>query len=642
MSNPSHITAGARLRAGASRHAPVVVLALLGAALSVTLFLRARAQERDRTRDEFSRAATRCEMALRDGLDANLSELQNVAAFYRASHLVERQEFRAFVTPFLAARPGIQALEWIPRVADLERAAWEEAARRDGFTDFQFTERRVQGRMVRAGRRREYFPVYFVEPYAGNEIALGFDLASNPVRREALYQARDTGRMTASARITLVQETGDQFGFLVFSPIYHNGAPVESVADRRRSFEGLALGVFRIGDILQRALSRARPEHIDVHVFDESAPESERFLAFHASRTAPAARDPLTAAQAHACKGLHHAATITVAGRKWWILCTPTPAYIAARTSWEPWVVLAAGLLVTAVIAAYLSLALTSAARARRSADELARGKQALEAEIAERKRMERDLEAKNLELESFVYTVSHDLRAPLISMEGFAKLLADEYGGRLDDEGRDYLRRVRANVEAMNSLLMDLLELSRVGRVQEPVEAVAVGEVVAEVLEDLATMVSKSAAEVTVAAGLPTVQCSRGRVVQVFSNLISNAIKFSRDGEPPRVEIGWRATERAYHFLVKDNGIGIEPSQQHKVFEIFSRLGEKRVEGTGVGLAIVKRIVEDHGGEVGVDSAPGQGSTFWFTCPAAPVPGKEKRDAQLNGAGHHSAGGGQ
>jgi signal transduction histidine kinase len=154
--------------------------------------------------------------------------------------------------------------------------------------------------------------------------------------------------------------------------------------------------------------------------------------------------------------------------------------------------------------------------------------------------------------------------------------------------------------------------------------------------------MVSKSAAEVTVAAGLPTVQCSRGRVVQVFSNLISNAIKFSRDGEPPRVEIGWRATERAYHFLVKDNGIGIEPSQQHKVFEIFSRLGEKKVEGTGVGLAIVKRIVEDHGGEVGVDSAPGQGSTFWFTCPAAPVPGKEKRDAQLSGAGHHSAGGGQ
>jgi PAS domain S-box-containing protein len=236
--------------------------------------------------------------------------------------------------------------------------------------------------------------------------------------------------------------------------------------------------------------------------------------------------------------------------------------------------------------------------------------------DITQRKRAEQALQAKNRELESFVYTVSHDLRAPLVSLEGFAKLLADEYSERLDAQGHDYLRRLRANVSTMNSLLGDLLELSRVGRAEEPKQAVPVAQIVAEALESLAGMISRSEAHVTVARDLPTVQYSRVRLFQVFANLIGNAIKFSREGVAPQVEIEWESLNSGCRFLVTDNGIGIADGQKHKLFEIFSCLKKKDVEGTGIGLAIVKRIVENHGGQVGVESTPGEGSTFWFTVP--------------------------
>jgi PAS domain S-box-containing protein len=236
--------------------------------------------------------------------------------------------------------------------------------------------------------------------------------------------------------------------------------------------------------------------------------------------------------------------------------------------------------------------------------------------DITERKQAEKALEATNRELESFVYTASHDLQTPLASIEGFAQLLAEDYSDRLDAEGRDYLWRVRDSVAAMKALLTDLLELSRVERTEEPKEDVEVGEVVAEALENLAGTISGAGAQIVVAESLPRVRASRRRLLQVFSNLVSNAVKFSREGESPRVAIRWERLRRAYRFLVSDNGIGIEDEFKETVFDVFTRLKRKDVPGTGVGLAIVKRIVEDHGGQVGVDSKPGQGSTFWFTLP--------------------------
>lgn len=159
-----------------------------------------------------------------------MEALQDIRSYYKGSQKVNRDEFRAFVGHELEERPGIKALEWIPRVLGTERTICEEAARKEGFSEFRIVERETQGTMVPAGFREEYFGANYMEPYEGNEAALGFDLASNPVRLDALNKSRDTGLGVATARITLVQESEDQFGFLVFKPIFRNGFPAETMA----------------------------------------------------------------------------------------------------------------------------------------------------------------------------------------------------------------------------------------------------------------------------------------------------------------------------------------------------------------------------------------------------------------------------
>jgi PAS domain S-box-containing protein len=238
--------------------------------------------------------------------------------------------------------------------------------------------------------------------------------------------------------------------------------------------------------------------------------------------------------------------------------------------------------------------------------------------DITERREMEDALEAKNSELEAFVYTVSHDLRAPLVSMAGFARLLDEECGDKINEDGREYLQRIHNNITSMSALLTDLLELSRIGRVEEHKEDVAVSDVIEKVIEEHAILLEEAGAQVDITGNLPTVHGSRTRLAQVFSNFVTNALKFSREGVAPRIEVGCEQVDGAFRFHVKDNGIGIKESDISKVFTIFSRLRQKDVEGSGIGLAIVKRVIEDHGGQVGVESTPGEGSTFWFTLPAA------------------------
>ncbi|MBL8094080.1 MAG: GAF domain-containing protein [Anaerolineales bacterium] len=232
-------------------------------------------------------------------------------------------------------------------------------------------------------------------------------------------------------------------------------------------------------------------------------------------------------------------------------------------------------------------------------------------------------LRAKNAELEAFVYTVSHDLQAPVVSMRGFASLLQNRHRDQFDERGALYIDRIAANAEYLSRLLNDLLELSRVGRLEEPDEVLASGDVVKAVLEDLRAALKERGVNVMMTSTWPQVRFSRVRLRQVFSNLVSNAIKFLGTQPQPRIEIGWRlqvGEPALVEFWVRDNGIGIHPDYHQRVFRPFQRLKVVEVDGTGVGLSIVRRIVEGRGGAVHVESTPGQGATFYFTAPLVAV----------------------
>lgn len=227
------------------------------------------------------------------------------------------------------------------------------------------------------------------------------------------------------------------------------------------------------------------------------------------------------------------------------------------------------------------------------------------------------ELEAKNVELERSTYTVSHDLKAPLTTIMGFAGVLEQQIAGFERPDMLADCRRISAAAERMHLLLDRLLEFSRIGRIDGVVESVDLGRPAREAIDQLAAECRERGVTVHVAADLPVVQGDPLRLQQVFENLIQNAVKYLGDQVAPRVEVGFRHEKKGPVIFVRDNGVGIAPKHHRRIFGLFEQL-DAQSKGTGVGLAIVQRIVESHGGRVWVESVgvPGRGSTFCFTLP--------------------------
>ena len=243
--------------------------------------------------------------------------------------------------------------------------------------------------------------------------------------------------------------------------------------------------------------------------------------------------------------------------------------------------------------------------------------------DITERKKAEedrenliRELTAKNAELERFTYTVSHDLKSPLVTIKGFLGYLEpDAHSGNMARLKKDTARIANA-VDKMTELLDDLLELSRIGRFINPVERVSFNEVVRQALDLTHGRIQERGVTVHVQRDLPELVIDKPRMVEVLQNLIDNAAKYSNGQAAPRIDIGLRGKEgNTYTFYVKDNGIGIAPEYHETVFKLFNKLAAE-TEGTGVGLALVKRIIEVHDGRIWVESELGKGATFYFTLP--------------------------
>lgn len=246
--------------------------------------------------------------------------------------------------------------------------------------------------------------------------------------------------------------------------------------------------------------------------------------------------------------------------------------------------------------------------------------------DVSERARMEhrlqgyaKDLERKNEELESLIYSITHDLKSPLLVVGGMVNRLEKATDGVLSSKGNEYLDWIRSNVSKMETMVKDLLLFYRADKAFIPFETVSVGSLVDTVLRDIEPLARDKGVRLRKNGPFPVVEGYRNRLYQALYNLVENAVKYTDQKKDATVEVGCTIGDGEHEFRVRDNGPGIAPEHHEKIFQIFYTLEPKMGSGTGVGLSIVKKIVEKHGGRIWVESEPGRGSSFCFTLPGGP-----------------------
>ncbi len=298
------------------------------------------------------------------------------------------------------------------------------------------------------------------------------------------------------------------------------------------------------------------------------------------------------------------------------LLSAPENSFFASVSGprrWLPWVIFGA----FAVVAL---LAVLLAARALRSNDLVVEANARLAISNAELERQAQELARSNAELEQFASIASHDLQEPLRKVRTFTERVREIDADNLSERGHEYLQRANASAERMQRLIEDLLVFSRVAIQTRPFTPVDLGLLVGEVLEDLADLVRRSGAHVAVGE-LPTIDADTAQMRQLLQNLISNALKFRREGVPPEVRISATVNDRWVTLVVRDNGIGFDPQYSRRIFRVFERLhGRGAYPGTGIGLALCRKIADRHGGTVRAESEPGRGSTFTVMLPIHPT----------------------
>jgi PAS domain S-box-containing protein len=226
------------------------------------------------------------------------------------------------------------------------------------------------------------------------------------------------------------------------------------------------------------------------------------------------------------------------------------------------------------------------------------------------------ELELSNRELDAFSYSVSHDLRSPLRAINGFSKFLMEDYFDKLDDEGKRFLTIIQQNAVKMDNLISDMLDLSRISRVEMKLTTVNLGVTAKKIFQEIATQKEQKYFDLQIEK-IPDTFCDLSLIRQVWQNLISNALKYSSKSEIKRIRISAEESETEIIYAIKDSGAGFDPKYSNKLFGVFQRLhSDEEFEGTGVGLAIVQRIVNRHGGKVWAESEPCKGATFYFSLP--------------------------
>lgn len=574
-----------------SRYLPASLVLALGLGVTFAATVWVGRWERLSRQIEFQKQTNNLTTSLQRTINRYNDLLLSISDFYSATgSQVDEAAFRQFVQRALQSYPGIQALEWAPLVPHAERAAYEQALQaRTGLQQAKIMEGDRAGNLIAAAVRAQYIPVTFVEPWQGNEVALGYDLTSDQTRRIALERSRDTGMLAATGRIQLVQEiANNQYSFLVFVPIYRQVA--QTFPERRQQLQGYILGVFRIADVVEESLHDLNYE-TDFYILDQTAQPNEQFLGFYdankdqlITQTNPKLQQDLM--QRTPCLAASDCAQLIHLGqRQWRVVFLPSSAN---SPLWSTLATLLIGLMMTAMLLVYLS---------RWQAE------------------LRRTRELSDLKLRLFSMA-SHELRTPLSVIMLSAQSLEANRERLTPQQQANTLDRIQLAAKRMGQLVSDILTLTRAeaGKLELNPEIVALEPFCQQLCDQIQL---KSGQDLSWAIAAPCTQAylDKNLLHSILINLLSNAAKYSPENSKIQLQI--TETGSILNFQVHDQGIGIPQEAIAHVFEAFYR-GKNvgTIQGTGLGLAVVKTCVDLHQGRLIVDSQPDCGTCVTVMLP--------------------------
>jgi len=615
-----------------------LIVSVIGISITYYLSVQIKTQLNDQNNLKLHNIAKQITIRLQDSIDMAVNDLQALQAFYSAnSNPQSMHEFNSYMDVLnIESRQYIQALSWVPLVKENARYGFIKSIQKQ-YPNFTITERNSDGQLITSSDKAEYTPVTYISPYNTNKAAQGFNLSSNDTRRTSLHHARDNGKMTATAKIRLIQEKEESYGFLIIAPVYKEAVLTSNKEARKTNLQGYVTGVFRINNLMGNAKKQADKEGVILTLTDIGKTHGGLLYGEKNNDTA-------------------YSFILDIPDRHWQLDVSLNKALKQNIDSPQivNWILIL-GIIISLLLALCvyaLLISVNKSDRITRLSKKLTLQNNTLEITVQERTKSiaekneqlskhvneltlqrqtlsdlmteaqnakhyaeerSKDLVRSNKDLDDFAYVASHDLKAPLRGIDQLASWVAEDIEAGELDEVPENLRLMRGRVQRLESLLNDLLAYSRAHRQGFHLETITCQSFIEETF---ALVSPPQGFKLTIQGELPILSTVVAPFEQIVRNLLNNAIKHHHktDGH---IQVQCHEDEQYYTFSFKDDGPGIDNKNYDEIFKMFKTLKPRdEVEGSGMGLALIKKIVEFYNGKVYIESTVGEGSTFYFTWP--------------------------